>query len=260
MYRILDAIPWWVLLAAIAATLWAAKEGAHWLGRRAQHAGDAATERKSHAGIVVAALLALLGLLLAFSFSIVESRFLARKKLVLEEANAIGTTYLRADMLPAPHSERIQELLRDYVELRLSIGGPEDIHDALVASESIHHRLWMYADDVAEQHPSPIVAIFVEALNSVLDLHQERVTVSLHNRLPGPILLTLFFVSVLSMIVLGYSSGLGRARALAPTAALILAAGTVIVLIVELDRPWLRIFSIDQHALEDIQETMSKQY
>lgn len=261
VYEILDAIPWWVLLVGIAALLLGTAEGAYRLGRRPGRAAEAASERKSHAGIVVAALLALLGLLLAFSFSIVETRFLARKKLVLDEANAIGTAYLRADMLPSPHHERVQEVLRDYVNLRLSIDNPADAQSALEESEQLHHDMWLRADDVAEEHPhSPIVAIFVESLNRLIDLHEERVTIAWRNRLPSPILMTLLLVSVLSMAVLGYSSGLGGTRAVLPTVALILAASAVVVLIVELDRPWAHLFAVDKQALEDVRETMSKEY
>jgi hypothetical protein len=77
---------------------------------------------KSQADVAVAALLALLGLLLAFSFQLGAERFDKRKSLVLEESNAITTTYLRATLVRAPYDHRIQQLLREYVEALLAIG------------------------------------------------------------------------------------------------------------------------------------------
>src|SRR5690606_38751307 len=106
---LLLSLPAWGILLILVALLLLADELGFRLGRR--HATDS-QDRCSRVAVFVAALLALLGLLLAFSFSIVEARFSARKALVIDEANAIGTTYLRAKLLPAPHGERIQRTLR----------------------------------------------------------------------------------------------------------------------------------------------------
>jgi hypothetical protein len=69
--------------------------------------------------VVVPALLGLLGLMLAFSFGSVDRRFDERRALVLQDANAIGTTYLRAKLLPAPHAARAQKMVREYGTLRI---------------------------------------------------------------------------------------------------------------------------------------------
>lgn len=259
LINILDAIPWWVLVLGVGGILLGASEAAFRFGRRPHRDPEIAKHRKAQAHIVVAALLALLGLLLAFSFNIVESRFLGRKKLVLQEANAIGTTYLRADMLPSPQRERLHELLREYVRQRLAINDPSHAQKALEESAELHDDMWAEADAVVARQKTPIDAIFVESLNNLIDLQEERETVALHERLPGAIFLTLVLVSVLAMAVLGYSSSLGGARALPGTIALIIATTTVLVLILNLDKPWERLFAVDKHALLDAKETMDKQ-
>lgn len=251
------ALPWWAFLLVAVAVLLVATEIGFRIGRRS--AGAATEGRQGQAGVLIGALLALLGLLLAFSFSIVESRFAARKSLVLEEANAIGTAYLRAQTVPDPQGPRLEELLREYVQTRTQIRTSAELERALRASEVLHRGLWKEATETAKAHPdSEVVALFLASLNEVIDLHESRVTVALYQRLPRPILWTLYVVSILSMGLLGYGAGIGRWRSPFATVALTISVASVIVLIVELDRPGGRLFRVNQHALEDLRETVAQ--
>lgn len=247
--------PWWVtLLIAVAIFLFGAEIGFRF-GRRLRHAK---ASWKSHVAMEAGAILALLGLLLAFSFSIVEARFTARKALVIDEANAIGTAYLRAKTLPEPQAHRIQALLRQYVNIRLAASTPESLARQIQRSEQLHDDLWREAVTVAKAHPdSEVVGRFLEALNAVIDLHTTRVTVSLYQHLPDAIFNILVVVSLLAMVILGYGAGLGRWRSPLPTAALVVAIASVIVLIHQLDTPGTRLFRISQYAMEDVQETIT---
>lgn len=250
-------LSWWALLLLGMVALIAATEIGHRLGLR--HRTDAIDATKAQTSLGTTALLALLGLLLAFSFSIVEGRFGKRKALVLEEANAIGTTYLRAGMLPDPHDERVRELLREYVEARLDPRTIEDLDRAVAYSERTHAALWREATTVAEAHPeSEVVSIFVRSLNDVIDLHEARVTVALHQRLPLPILSTLLAIALLSALAIGFGSGLDRRRLPLATLALLLAVASVVVLIVELDQPGSAIFRVNQSAMRDTLETIEQ--
>lgn len=247
--------PWWgSLLITVVILLFGAELGFR-LGRRFEHASPS---HKGHVSMEAGATLALLGLLLAFSFSIVDARFSARKALVIDEANAIGTAYLRAQTLPAPYSERIQAYLRDYVDVRLGASTPESLERAIHQSEELHGALWREAQAVAKAHPdSEVIGRFLESLNEVIDLHTTRVTVSLYQRLPSAILDTLIVVSVLAMAILGYGGGLTRWRSPVPTVALVLAIASVIVLINQLDTPGTRLFEVSQYAMEDVQQTIN---
>jgi hypothetical protein len=101
-------------------------------------------EPEAPLGSLVGAVLGLLAFILAFTFGITASRFDARKQLVLEEANAIGTTYLRAGLLPQTQSLEVRQLLREYVADRLN-ATVENVQTALNKSEEIHGRLWSQA-------------------------------------------------------------------------------------------------------------------
>lgn len=214
---------------------------------------------KSQLDLVVAALLGLLGLLLAFSFEIGEARFEKRKELVLEEANAIATTYLRADMLPAPHGERIQGLLREYIDERANLRSVADLDRALRHSAELHGQLWHEATDVARANMgSPVVALFVASLNQVIDLHEARVTVSLFQRLPPVIFGVLYFVALLSVAMVGLRAGIDRTRGAAATIALVVVVMGVLTLIRSLDEPASRLFTISKQALQDTRALIDK--
>lgn len=240
----------WVGLVVMLLGLFAINEIAYRVAlRRPEHQRDA---RKSQIDVVIAALLALLGLLLAFSFDIGQERFTRRRDLILDEANAIATTYLRAEMLPAPHGERIEALLREYVDERTNIKSPADLERALRQSSHIHAQLWREASEVGRANlGSPVVALFIQSLNEVIDLHQSRVTVGLFQRLPPVIIETLYLVALLSVALVGMRSGMDRMRGHAPTVVLIIVIMVVLALIDSLDAPDSRLFGIDKGALED---------
>src|ERR1041385_857187 len=113
----LDVIPLWGLFLLGAGWLWLVMEGGYRVGKwRHAHMPD---ERDQPVGAMVASILGLVALVLGFTFSLAASRFDARRMAVLEESNAIGTTYLRARLLPEPERTEIARLLREYVEVRI---------------------------------------------------------------------------------------------------------------------------------------------
>jgi hypothetical protein len=249
----------WISLLVMLVGLFAVNEVCYRLAAR--RSVPSVEARRSQLDLVVASLLALLALLLAFSFDIAQDRFGKRKELLLDEANAISTTYLRADMLPAPQGERIQGLLRQYIDERANISTPDDLERALTQSTDLHIKLWREATEVARANlGSPIVALFVKSLNEVIDLHESRVTVGLFQRLPSVILGVLYFVALLSVAMVGLRSGLDRTRSLAPTVALIVVIVAVLALIDALDSPMSKVFSISKHALGDTRELIDKDH
>jgi FtsH-binding integral membrane protein len=251
--HLIDQMPSWALVAAMIVIFVAVNELGFRMGRRRR----ADAERRTQATTILAALLTLLGLMLAFTFTVVQTRFLARKQLVVQEANAIGTAYLRAAMLPDGAASRSQELLREYVELRI-VRDPGQVAAAVQESEKFHDVLWAQAERVAERNPeSEVVSLYVRALNEVIDLHTERVAVGVYHRLAPLILGILFVIAVFAMSTLGHSSGLSRWRGLVPTFSVIIGFSCVLLLIIEMDRPWQRVFPVNQEALKDLQETVN---
>jgi hypothetical protein len=225
------------------------------VGRR--RAARAHPEEKAQTGTVLAALLGLLGFLLAITFGIAESRFTERKHLVLGEANAIGTTWLRAGFLGAPHGPAARALLREYVDVRLEASRPGRFEAALARTEAIHRALWTHAEAVAAEAPRSVpLGLFVQSLNDVIDLHEERLTVALRYRIPPVMMTTLYVLAFLSMGTLGYGAGLSGPRNLVVTTVLVASFSAVLLLIVDLDRPQQRLFHVNQEALEDTRESM----
>ena len=139
----------------------------HWIGMRSSsvHAESA------DLGTVTGAALGLLALLLAFSFSIALSRFDVRRDMVLEEANAIGSTANFALMLPQPAQGSILGLLRDYTSVRIGLGVPYDpakMDRDVARSLDLQGRLWQQAVAVTDAAPQSLPAYrFVGSLNEM---------------------------------------------------------------------------------------------
>ena len=195
--------------------------------------------------------------LLAFTFGMAASRFDTRKQLVLDEANAIGTTYLRTAMLPEKQDE-IRALLRSYVDSRLDAVRSGRVQEEILRSEAIQGQLWSAATSVGLQHgDSIVVGLFVESLNEVIDLHAKRVNAGLRNRIPGAIWLALLTIALLSLGAMGYHAGLaGTTRSLAVIVVAV-TFSAVIALIADLDRPAEGTLIVSQQALIDVRQSMN---
>lgn len=246
---------WWLVLGVVLISLMIANEVGYRLGRKKHE--QAGSDEKAVTGVMVGAVLALLGLLLAFSFSIVESRFAERKALVLDDANAISTAYLRAKTVPEPYGANLRRQMTEYVRLRLRPEDPDALAKALIESPKLQNEMWAEMVQIAAQEPlSEVAGLFEASLNEMIDLHESRVAVGLYQRLPRAILITLYAVSLLGMLVLGYGAGLGRSRLLLATTVLVLAVSSVVVVIVELDRPGTKLFDVNQGAMKDVYQMM----
>jgi hypothetical protein len=175
---------------------------------------------------------------------------------LLDEANAIGTTYLRAGML-TDRREEIRALLRDYVNSRLEAVRSGNIAEGIRRSEHLQDQLWAQAVTVGEANPTSIVVgLFVQSLKEVIDLHSKRVTTGLRNRIPSAIWVALFAVVVLSLGAMAYHAGLaGTSRSLA-VLAVACPFSAVIGLIADLDRPQEGVLKVSQQALIDLQHSM----
>ena len=251
----LDYIPLWALFGTTVVLILLAVEAGfrvgRWRQRRAEH------ERETPVGAIVAAILGLLAFLVAFTFGMAASRFEIRRELVLDEANAIGTTSLRAALLPEPHRTEIRTLLRDYVDLRLEAVQPGMSVPARERSEELQSRLWAQAVVVAEKQPTPITGLFIQSLNEVIDLHAKRVTMGLRNRIPLTIWVALYSTAILAMAGVGYYSGLSSTTRSLATLALAIAFSGILCLIADLDRPQEGLLKVSQQAMVDLRKSLT---
>jgi hypothetical protein len=249
--QLLDALPVPLVFVAFAILALVCYEAGFRLGRWWQERTPG--EQEGPTGMLVGSILALLAFLLAVTMGMASDRFDARRSLVLAEANAIGTTYLRAGYLPEPASSQARELLRQYVPLRLVVTDANDIQADIDKSNAILAQLWTVTEGVAKNNGSDVVALYVESVNETIDLHESRITAGIYARVPETVVLLLIGGGVLSLGMVGYSAGLTRRRSLLSAAVLVIALGAVIMILVDLDRPREGFIQVSQQPLLDLQ-------
>lgn len=251
---LLDSLPLWGLYLAMTVAVLFSVEAGFRFGNYRRRIG--AAEQEGPVGPMVGATLALLAFLLTFTFGIAASRFEARRQALLSEANAIGTTYLRAGLLPKPHRDEIQRLLREYVAVRIEGAQPDRVVAAIAKSESLQNQLWSQAAEVVALDNKPIITrLFVESLNETIDMHTTRIY-ALHGRIPFVIWGVMGFVTALSMAATGYQEGLSSTRRSPVILALILAFSVMVALIADLDRPHEGLLRVSQQVMIDLQQSM----
>jgi len=253
--RLLDSLPLWALFVLTVVTVVVAVELGYRLGQFRRRRSE--EEKEAPVGAIVGATLGLLAFMLAFTFSLAATRFDARRVVVLDESNAIGTTFLRAGMLPEPHGAECRKLLTRYVDARLRGVESGDIEQAVSESSELHRALWEQATDAAAKDPHSIVGgLFIQSLNEVIDLHSKRVMFGLRNRIPEIVWLALYFITFLAMGALGYQEGLARSRRSLAVLALMLTFSAVILLIADLDRPGEGLLRVSQKSMLDLRQSL----
>ena len=252
----LDILPLWAAYLVTALLLFLALEAGFRLGKFMQRRWPDKSE--SGVGVMVGASLALLGFLLAFVTSIAIGIFNDRRQLVIAEANAIGTTYLRAGYLSEPVSSESRQLLREYVDLRLLALEPGQLEQAITRSEDIHTELWSLAERAAIESPTPTTSLYVSSLNEVIDLHTERINAELGYRVPPTIFDGLYVVALFTMVLVGLHSSYSEKRNLVSQVIMVLMLSVAFLLIIDLDRSVEGLVRIPQKALLDLQEQLNR--
>jgi hypothetical protein len=218
-------------------------------GRRA--AGESDTRAAGQVGAVQGAVLGLLGLLLAFSFAAAGGRFLERQDLIVEEANAIGTASLRADVLDEPHRSDLRAALKRYTEHRLELSGQLRTglgSEAAVEIERLQARIWAAARAGVAAKPAATLAV-LPPVNEVIDLHSTRVAAG-RKHLPTLVMGLLVACSLLAITVIGYGCGLGGHRRAALTVPLAFLIGTALWITIDLDHPRAGLMRLSDAPLE----------
>ena len=262
----LDFIPLWGIFLASTVLIVVAVETGFALGRR--KLAKIKDGAPLHTGSAVAATLGLLAFMLAFTFGAGTSRLDHKRQLVLQETNAIATAFLRAELLPEPHNINSQDLLSRYIDHRLDM--IEELHTmygaksknqltqllikGIAETKDFHSKMWAEAVEVAKLQPTPITALFISAVNQVLDLHQERITVAVQQRMRMAFWIALYCLATLAMGLTGYDAGVSHSRRNLSGWVVALAFSTVIVLVVGLDRP--QTSAVEQTPLQELQRDM----
>jgi hypothetical protein len=170
-------------------------------------------EERNDFGVILGAALTLLGLIIGFTFSMAISRYDQRKMFEEAEANAIGTEYVRADLLPATDAANVKSLLKHYLQLRIRFYQGDQTTD--VATLQAQNDLWAAVRGPATTAPSPITALVVAGMNDVLN-SQGYTQASWWNRIPRAAWVLMFLIAVCCTYLLGYSTrySIGERRVL----------------------------------------------
>jgi len=251
----LDVLPLWSIYILTVIILFLVAEAGFRFGKLVQKRWPDQSE--AGVGTVVGASLALLGFLLAFVTNIAIDNFNQRRLLVVSEANAIGTTYLRAGYLPEPYGVESREFLREYVDLRLVALDRAATATAIARSEQIHDELWLMAEEVAKESPTPTIALYLASLNEVIDLHTERVNAELGYRVPPIMVMGLYIVAVMTMILIGVYDSYREKHNLMALIMVVLVVSVLFFVIIDMDRSNVGLLQIPQKALIELQQRLN---
>lgn len=251
----LDSLPLWGVFGFTLVIIFLSIEAGFRLGRsRWPRVQD---EIKEPLNEIVAAMLGLLALMLGFTFSLASTRYDIRLSLVADEANAIGTTYLRADLLPPSDRAEIRRLLREYLEVRLEAARTGDIAYGIAQSQVLQTQLWARAAAIGRENPGLVViSLFIVSLNETIDLHDKRVAMGIGNRIPPTIWYGLYIIAVVSIGTMGYRTGVVGARKFLAFIPLVLTFSVSMLLIADLDRPREGLIKTSQKPLMDTLNAM----
>ena len=231
----------------------AAAEFGRATGRRIRRHGGAAPPAL---GIMESACLGLLALMIGFSFSMALTRFDTRRAAVLDEANAIGTAALRAQLLPEPRAQASADLLTQYARARLALGragyDASARANAVVRSLDLQNRLWREAVAASATDPRSVpIGLYVQALNDMIDMHEKRLT-ALRNHVPETAILLLYLIALTATGFTGYGAGLSGDGERSSKLVMILLIATVLILVIDLDRPYRGTIIVSQQPLLDL--------
>jgi hypothetical protein len=255
--------PTWLLGALLLTAALAAAFAGHRLrlrNDRDRSGGGAAFGSDGQEGYIVSGVLGLLALMLAFTLAMAVDRFDVRRSLVLQEANAIGTTYLRAQVLGEPHRSRISTLLVDYVDNRIALASVQPGEDGaklLADNDRMLTDLWAATaaafDSISNLDFS---SAFIETVNNVIDLDTARKASRLAH-VPTEVLVLLSGYIVVTAGVIGYV--LTGFRGQLAGAFLITLLTISLLLIIDLERPTRGGIVESQAPMELLRESLRKQ-
>ena len=228
-----------------------------WRKARNPAIGENSIAAQAH---IVAAIFGLLAFVIGLTFSIALERFDTRRGLVIEEANAISTAYLRSSLLDDPDRSLMQKTLRDYAQTRIA---PEGIWDEQTEAQmklslALRTQLWdQTRTAVFPVRETEMASYFLETINDVLNIGTRR-QVAARAHIPTRIMDVLFIYIAVAAAVLGYMLGDQPGGNREATAVLLFLFSMMIITIVDLDRPQAGALQVPQVAMEELVATLQR--
>jgi len=211
-------------------------------------------------GVLQAALIGFMGLILAFGLSLAVGRYEARRQAVVDEANAIGTTYLRAQTLAEPIRSQSLALLVSYTDAEFQLShvrpGSGPAKAAIASASALQRPLWkLAAQAVREQPTATAPRLYEESLNEMIDLQTVRVA-GLSNRVPSEVLLIEVIGAAVAMSLLGLHVGV-LGRGIVPLVMVAMMVTLLLYTVIDLDRPTRGLIRIPDTALAQLRASMN---
>ena len=214
-------------------------------------------EDKDDTAVVVSAALTLLGLIIGFTFSMATTRYDLRRQYEEAEANAIGTEWVRVDLLPAPDKAGTRILLRKYLDSRIAFYD-SDYGNKLGAidtnSAALQKRLWACIQPAAAAQPTPVTALVISGMNDVLN-SQGYTQFAWWNRIPTTAWALLITIACVANLLVGYATRQGRSRALL-LVVLPALVSVAMFLIADIDSPRGGVIRIPPRDLVSLQQSL----
>jgi FtsH-binding integral membrane protein len=244
------------IVAILFISLIVAMEVGYRIGRKVQTRADA--ESKSHVNAIQTSLLGVLALLLGFTFSLALQRYDSRSVAVVDEANAIGTAYLRSQLLPLSVRDDVQQVLRDYIDVRVqestvSLASQTQRQVLLKQATENQADLWQYAVLALEEDDRPATTgLFIQSLNELINSYGRR-NAALNRHLPEDVLFLLFGTFIMTWAIVGYASGVAGHRTSFVAYVMLVLIVLLVFIIIDLDRPRRGLIEINHTSLTDLQ-------
>jgi len=214
-------------------------------------------------GSADAATFGLLGLLIAFTFSGAASRFQDRRDLIADEANAIGTAYLRLDLLPSDVQQPLRELFRRYADVRATVYGQALDNAATEAklgeSSDLQAAIWKMAASTVQREGTPpsTSTLVIGALNEMIDITTTRV-IATRSHPPDVIFVLLVAMSLICALLVGYSTSPNKARSWLHMVTFAAVISLTVYVIIDIEFPRVGLIRIDSadDLLLQVRESM----
>jgi len=219
---------------------------------------DTDEKRNEHLGVILAATLTLLGLIIGFSFSMAANRYDQRKNFEEAEANAIGTEMLRADLLPAADAANVRKLLVEYTALRIQfyVNTDDDQRRQLAERTArMQGALWSAVRSPAASQATPVVALAIAGMNDVIN-SQGYTQAAYWNRIPTAAWLLMGIIALGSNALMGYRSGKAGERLVF---VLPLIVSFAFLLIADIDAPRHGLIEVRPQNLESLAKSFNLQ-
>lgn len=251
-----------LIVAILFVTMIIAIELGNRVGRRLHDGKDEAL--KSQVNALQGSVLGILALLLGFTFSQSLTRYDVRSASIVDEANAIGTNYLRTDILPAEIRAQTRDLMREYIDTRInsaavSLDRADDRREMQERTQRLQGQLWDLGVQAAmTTDRSATVNLYLQSLNEMIDSNASR-DAALDRHVPELVLFLLYATFILTGTMLGYAAGVSGSRVSKGSYILVILIVVLVFIIIDLDRPRRGLIEVNQSSLISLGEMIRQE-